>query len=539
MLLEQLESLYPARENLQFGAEVTRIAPSPTGKPHIGTALQAIIDRVIATQTGGVFILRIEDTDRKRSVEGVNNEIIESLEWLDLLPDEGPSLGGSYGPYLQSQRLPIYQSVAQWLVDKRYAYHCFCSPERLESVRQMQIRSGRTPVYDRFCRSRHAEDVAKRLESGEKSVVRLAVPQDTEIVFEEPIRGRIKFASSMVDDTVLLKSDGFPTYHLAVVVDDHFMRVTTVVRGEEWISSTPKHLLLYSYLNWSVPRILHTPLLRDTSHRKLSKRTGDTSILSFRSQGYLPTAFVNFLTRIIWSHPEDKDIYPLEDFQRNFLPSDLSKTAPVVDYDLLNFVNGRYLRRLSADELYETAVAFFNQSLQRLETADQEMLNSTKGFSHETDLVQLNRFVFVFTRDPKYSQHVLELEPERFRKLTDIITLCRFFYPELFQTPSPTLLSKPSSSTQKATMLLEQYRKSFVYFETKQEWESKIRDQAAASNTKPGNLFMTLRVALTGAEKSPPLFEVMQLLGQEEVRKRLDSAIAACKAALLVDTDTA
>src|SRR5690348_5892776 len=233
--------------------------------------MQAIINRAMASQNGGVFILRVEDTDQARLVPGAMDEIVSALEWLGTRPDEGPGMGGSYGPYMQSQRLDLYRAAAESLVQNGHAYHCFCSVERLEEVRQQQIARGEKPMYDGQCAGLSAEEVNERLSRGEVSVIRMRVPRDREISFSDVVRGIISFDLNEIDESVLLKSDGFPTYHLASVVDDHFMRITTVVRGEEWISSTPKHVLLFKYFGWPLLRFIHTPLLRDSEKRKLSK----------------------------------------------------------------------------------------------------------------------------------------------------------------------------------------------------------------------------------------------------------------------------
>lgn len=530
MDLEQYATVYPPRDKLPPRAEVVRIAPSPTGRPHIGTALQAVIDRAVADHSNGVFILRIEDTDRKRLHEGAIAEILAALQWLELSPDEGPQLGGDYGPYLQSERLAIYQEAAKQLVAQGYAYHCFCTAERLDRIRQQQQAAGQPPMYDRHCRWLPAEEVAQRRAAAEPSVIRLAMPQDTAIAFEDLIRGEIVFDSNTVDDQVLLKSDGFPTYHLAVVVDDHFMRVTTIVRGEEWISSTPKHLLIYQYLGWPVPPIVHTPLLRDASRRKLSKRTGDTSIAWFQLQGYLPQGFRNFLTRIIWTHPEGKDVYPYAEFVRDFSLRDLSKTGPVVDLDLLDFINGQYLRLLTTEALYTTTAGW----LDHIVALDQEVGFEVAGRAERTTHVigkdELARFAAAFTHDPAYSQQILTLEPERFKKLSDIVLQCGFFFPGLFIAPSGELLAKPVGNTDKAAELLEAYQSYHRQADAHESWEAKVRDHATSADIKAGKLFMTLRIALTGSERTPPLYEVAELLGEQEVRRRLNLAISACRA---------
>src|SRR5215207_3033981 len=288
--LDDYERKYPPRP-LPDTAAVGRVAPSPTGQPHIGTALQAVINRGLADKTHGVFILRIEDTDRSRLVPGAVDEIIDSLAWLGVEPDEGPPRGGAYGPYEQSERLALYRAAADRLIERGSAYRCFCSAERLERIRNEQRAQSAPTRYDGCCRALTPSEAAAREAAGEPSVVRMRIPDNEPITFEDGARGAITIQSTEVDDAVILKSDGFPTYHLAVVVDDHFMRVSTVIRGEEWISSTPKHVLLYRHLGWTSPRFLHTALLRDASGRKLSKRSGDTSIGYYRTQGILPEAF--------------------------------------------------------------------------------------------------------------------------------------------------------------------------------------------------------------------------------------------------------
>ncbi len=281
----------------------TRIAPSPTGFPHIGTIFQALFDYVYARQHQGQFIIRLEDTDQSRLVPEAEEAIYQALSWVGLTPDEGPIYGGEFGPYRQSERLDVYRTYAEKLIDQGQAYYCFCSPERLATVRQEQQKKGLPPMYDRHCRDLDPE-IAKKRALSETYVIRLKVPPHETISFIDLARGEISFDSNTVDDQVLLKSDGFPTYHLAVVVDDHLMGITQIVRGEEWISSTPKHVLLYRYFNWEMPAIIHTPLLRNPDHSKLSKRHSHTAVTWYREQGYLPEAVVNFLSSRVWNHPD-------------------------------------------------------------------------------------------------------------------------------------------------------------------------------------------------------------------------------------------
>jgi len=510
---------------LPSGAEVTRVAPSPTGRPHIGTALQALIDRALADKTKGVFILRIEDTDRQRLDVGAIDEILAALEWLNLSPDEGPHVGGRYAPYTQSERLPLYQAAAQWLVKQGYAYHCFCSHERLERVRKEQQAKGQLPMYDRFCRGLDPAEVERRLAMGERSVIRMIVPEDRTISFDDPLRGKIAFHSSQLDDQVLLKSDGFPTYHLAVVVDDHFMRVTTAVRGEEWISSTPKHLLLYEYFGWQPPRIVHTPLLRDTQRRKLSKRSGDTSVEWFQLQGYLPDGLRNFLSRIIWAHPEEKDVYPYEEFVRFFSVEQLSKSAPIVDLNLLDFINNQYMRELTPEEVYGAVVELFGRILASGREVSFEEGAKSGRVQHPVSREELQRFLEAFTDDPDYTRRVLEVEPERFKKLSDVMLQYSFFFPQLFRAPSAEALSKQLGSAEAASAMIRTFMMRYDENDDHEQWEGKIREQAAEAGVKAGKLFMTIRLALTGSDRTPPLYDIMRTLGREEVERRLRLAL--------------
>ncbi len=518
MTLEDFEVKYPPRQ-LPSGAEVGRIGPSPTGQPHIGTALQAVINRALAEKTGGVFILRIEDTDRARLVPGAVEEIVAALGWLGLRADEGPPLGGNYGPYEQSERLAIYHAAAERLIERGHAYRCFCSAKRLEQVRNEQRLHAGPTRYDGACRSLLPGEAAERSARGEPSVVRLRVPENEALSFEDLARGVITIQTTEIDDAVILKSDGFPTYHLAVVVDDHFMRVTTVIRGEEWISSTPKHLLLYKFLGWVPPRFLHTALLRDARGRKLSKRTGDTSVGYYRTQGILPEAFRNFLTRIIWFHPDSKDVYQSSDFTSNFELRQLSVTGPVVNPALLLHINGQYMRRLSPERLYDQVSSHL-----RLLIAHGE--GFTDSFEGGTDQVisqaDLEKFTTAITEDPVKTVRVLSLEPERFKRLTDVLIQGRVYYKEFYQPPSSDAVIAQMGVAPVAREFLEDMcSRHDELASAKETWESHVRAYAAGLTLKPSKLLMTLRLAVTGAERSPPLFEILQFLGADEVRRRL------------------
>ncbi|MDQ3934293.1 MAG: glutamate--tRNA ligase, partial [Actinomycetota bacterium] len=459
MSLPEVEERYPPRE-LPAGAEVTRLAPSPTGRPHIGTALQALLNASLARKTGGLFLLRIEDTDQERVDERALDEIMAALDWLGEVPDEGQRQSGAYGPYVQSERLPLYALAARHLVESGGAYRCFCTPERLAELREQQRQAGQPTMYDRRCRSLDRAEAERRAQD-EPHVVRMAVPQGEEVVLDDPARGPIAFDTSTLDDSVLLKADGFPTYHLAVVVDDHFMRITTVVRGEEWIPSTPKHLLLYRSFGWEPPRFFHTPVLRDEQRRKLSKRRGDTSLLGyFDRQGYLPEGLRNFMTRLLWAHPEEKDVYPHDDFLAAFDLAQLSSAGPVVEFHLLSHINGHHLRRMSPVQRFDRTAGYLARLLAS-EEPGVGLVEHTKGGGTEVthvDREAIERFRAAFLRDPRQTMQALSLEPERFRTLGDVLRQGLRFFPETFEPAPAEELARPLGDPATARELLEAQR---------------------------------------------------------------------------------
>lgn len=325
----------------------TRVAPSPTGDPHVGTAYVALFNYVFARRHGGSFILRIEDTDQARSSAGSEAAIVEALRWTGLEWDEGPDLGGDYGPYRQSERRDLYRRHARELVEAGKAFHCFCSRERLDSVRAAQRAAGETPRYDGHCLGIDPAEAARRAEEGAEHVVRLAVPDAGDCTFEDGLRGAIEIPWRQVDMQVLLKADGFPTYHLAVVVDDHLMAISHVLRGEEWISSMPKHRLLYDAFGWDMPEHYHLPLLRNPDRSKLSKRRNPTGIDYYRRRGYLPEALLNYLALMGWSMPDERERFDLAEMVAQFDIGRVSVRGPVFDREKLDWLNGQYLRALS------------------------------------------------------------------------------------------------------------------------------------------------------------------------------------------------
>ncbi|MFO1392089.1 MAG: glutamate--tRNA ligase [Agitococcus sp.] len=331
----------------------TRIAPSPTGFPHVGTAYIALFNLCFAKQHGGQFILRIEDTDQVRSTPESEAQILASLKWLGLRWDEGPDIGGKHAPYRQSERSAIYTQHADQLVADGHAFHCFCDSHRLEALRQQQQADKQMLGYDGHCLQLSAQEVAKKLAAGESSVIRMKVPREGVCEIDDLLRGKIDIEWSNVDMQVLLKADGLPTYHLANVVDDHLMEITHVIRGEEWINSAPKHLLLYKYFGWQAPVLCHMPLLRNPDKSKLSKRKNPTSITYYQRMGYLPQAVLNYLGRMGWSMPDEREKFSLAEMIEHFDLKRVSLGGPIFDVAKLSWLNGQWLKELSVPDFMQ------------------------------------------------------------------------------------------------------------------------------------------------------------------------------------------
>jgi len=463
----------------------TRLAPSPTGAPHVGTAYVALFNWAWAKQNHGKFILRIEDTDRARFLPQAEGQILEALTWLGLSWDEGP--------LRQSERLPIYLDHAANLIKNDHAYYCFCSETRLEEVRQRAQKKGFSPRYDRFCRKIDPKVAAARSKK-EKFVIRLKVPEKGTTSFADLIRGEISFENGVLDDQVLLKSDGYPTYHLAVVVDDHLMGITHVLRGEEWISSTPKHILLYQAFGWEPPRFAHFPVLREASRAKLSKRHGSVGILEFKEEGYLPEALLNFLALLGWSHPQGKEIFSVAELVEKLDLRRISPTAPVFDREKLDWMNGEYIRQLDTKQLG---------------TKLKEYLKEYRGM--ETDLDILEK--------------IAPLVRERIKKLGEFEGLAGFFFNDVAWTKEE-LIGRGESAGSAA----EKLREAMARFEKEDDWETgrleeEARGLAQEKGWKAPEFFMLLRVAVTGQAVSPPLFECMEVLGKEKTARRIAGAL--------------
>lgn len=467
----------------------TRMAPSPTGEMHVGSMAILLKNYAYAKKHGGQFLLRIEDTDKEREVPGGVQQIQDVIHAYGLDWDEGPEKNGQHGPYIQSERLELYKKYAQELVDTDKAYYCFCSKERLEQVREQQKAAHQPPRYDRHCRALSTEEVQVRLQAGDEYVIRLRVPDDQEITVKDLIRGDITFNSSEVDDQVLLKSDGYPTYHLAVVVDDHLMEITHIMRGEEWISSTPKHILLYQAFGWEQPVFAHIPVfLNPDGKGKMSKRKGAVSAQSFLERGYLPEALLNFFMILGWTPQDQRELLTLEEYIQEFDPVDVSPKSVVFDIQKLNWLNGVYIRKLPIAELKER--------LQPYLPAD---------FPQE-----------------QFGE-MLPLVLERLVTLSDIEEYTSFWYRPI----SPAAVDLLKKGT--AELVTQQLRELYAALDQVQTWDTLSIEQAVrsiqeASEYKKNQFFMMLRVATTGKTATPPLFETMAVLGKEKTLQRLQEA---------------
>ena len=475
-----------------------RIAPSPTGAPHVGTAYIALFNLAFARAHGGKFIIRIEDTDRARSTPQSEDAILRALRWLGLSWDEGPDSGGPYGPYRQSERLPVYHEHVQLLLDKGAAYRCICTPERLEAMRQQQRQAKQPMQYDGHCRNLAAAEIEAAMQQGQAAVVRLRVPTDGVTVVYDAFRDPITIDHKQIDDQILLKSDGYPTYHLACVVDDHLMRISHVIRAEEWISSTPKHLMLYEAFGWDLPVFMHMPLLRNADKSKISKRKNPVSIEFYERQGYLPEAMLNFLALLGWSMPDEREIFSLEEMVAAFSFERLSLGGPVFDLQKLEWINGMYMRQLPPAALAERLQAQIIQpKAERL-------------------------------ADTAYTQAMIPLLQERLRTLGDFHAMAAFFYDSPLSYDTALLVPKGRNGRETARVLSEvgAYLARYEGDWTEAALEAAMRTYLEGSKWDARSLFMALRVAVTGRTASPPLFATMQVLGRDMCLTRLEDAVA-------------
>lgn len=466
----------------------TRVAPSPTGDPHVGTAYVALINYLFARKNGGAFLLRIEDTDRSRSTEASERAILESLHWLGLSWDEGPDVGGPFAPYRQSERSAIYREYVDELLAKGHAFKCFCTTERLETMRVAQRAAHQPSRYDGLCLTYSEQEVERREAAGEPFVVRLVVPNEGVCVVHDERRGDIEFEWRAVDMQVLLKSDGLPTYHLANVVDDHLMEITHVIRGEEWVSSAPKHVLLYRYFGWEPPKLVHLPLLRNPDKSKLSKRKNPTGILYYERMGYLPDALANFLGLMANAVPEGNEVMTLEEMTQRFELDHISVGGPVFDVAKLDWLNGHYLREMSPSAFIERAARWGFQQ-QRLE-------------------------------------RIAALAQPRVERLSDLGSLAAFLFSgRLSVTPAMLRDGKLDD-----TALGEAFGLVLAEIETLASFDAAAIDAmfkrvAESMGRKVREIARPFYVAVTGSPTSLPLYDAMELLGRDVVRDRLRTAM--------------
>jgi len=476
-----------------------RFAPSPTGYPHVGNIRTALFNWLFARHMGGSFIVRIEDTDVARKVDDALAVILDSLRWLGLDWDEGPQAGGEYGPYFQSQRLETYHEIAQRLVDQEDAYRCYCSPQRLEEMRAEQVRRKQPPGYDRRCRDLSEAERKQKEAEGITPVARFKVPLKGQTRFTDLIRGEVVFEHSTIDDLVLLKSDGFPTYHLANVVDDHLMEVSHVMRAEEWLSSTPRHILMYRALGWQHPQFAHLPMILGADRAKLSKRHGAVSIAEFREQGYLPETMVNFLALLGWSLDDKTELLSRQELINNFSLERVSKTGAIFNREKLDWMNGVYLRNLSQEDFLQQSLPFLESGL-------------PPGVKRP------------LARD--YIGQIMPLVQERAKTLAEVAELAQFFFvDELDYTTDLLIVKKMDALSAVKALKASQTRLEQLAAFDAESLEAVLRPLAEELGLKTGQLFGTLRVAVTGQTAAPPLFQTMAVLGRERCLKRIEAAL--------------
>lgn len=477
-----------------------RFAPSPTGYLHIGGLRTALYNYLYAKQKGGKFLLRIEDTDRTRYVEGAIENLIHELKWAGVEADEGVCLDengkitevGECGPYIQSERVEkgIYNKYAEELIEKGYAYYCFCSKERLDDVKNQQKADGKIPRYDGLCRGVSIEDAKKRIANGESYVIRLKLPENRDIVFEDIIKGRITINTNDMDDQVLIKADGFPTYHFAVVVDDHLMGITHIVRGDEWISSTPKHIYLYEALGFEKPIFVHLPTVLNKSGKKLSKRNDDASVEDFRLKGYLPEALINYLALVGWSPESNEEILSLDEIVKQFSFDRVSKSGGVFDVDKLDWVNAQYIRKMEVSELAKLVKPYLVKA----------------GFIKE-DICE------------KRLELITKTFQESISRLPEIVEQSRFLFEDVAVEPDALKMR----NVEHIEILKEKMKEELSQIEEMDEETAKgfMKKVQKASGFKGKDLYMPVRALLTGQVHGPELSNILEILGKGEILRRL------------------
>lgn len=485
----------------------TRFAPSPTGFLHVGGLRTALYAYLVAKQNGGKFILRIEDTDRKRFVEGSVESMIRSLKWAGMDIDEGVELDaegnvvevGDKGPYIQSERLDIYKKYSGQLLAEGNAYHCFCTAERLEDLRNYQQKNKLPSGYDRHCRDLRMDEVKAKIDAGETHVLRMKMPTDGQTTFQDLIHGEVTFKNELVDDQVIIKTDGFPTYHFAVVIDDHFMEISHVIRGEEWLSSTPKHIQLYKYFGWEAPLMAHLPLLLNADKSKLSKRQGDVAVEDYITKGYLSQAMINFVAFLGWNPGTEQELYSMEQLIKDFKIEKINKSGAVFNLEKLDWHNQQHLRILNDAELVNVCLPWLLKSGLVAESVDKTWLAKALNLEKDrittlADIGEALKFVFVL---PEYTGEILVWKKSTLDEVKNIL-------PKLAEHMNT--IGVQDWNKEKLQILIGEWTVSSVF-----------------SN---GQVLWPLRVALSGQQNSPGPFEIAEVLGKEESLKRLNFAIS-------------
>ncbi len=476
-----------------------RFAPSPTGYLHVGGLRTALYNYLYAKKNSGTFVLRIEDTDRNRYVEGAVENLIETLNWCGLTYDEGPVTGGECGPYIQSERLDIYKREIEKLITNGKAYHCFCSAERLTQLREDQQKLNQQTKYDKHCFSLSKEELEKKIANAEQYVIRLNVEAGEKVAFDDIVRGHVEFDRETIDDQVLLKSDGYPTYHLANVIDDHFMKITHVIRGEEWLSSTPKHVLLYDAFGWERPVFAHLPLLLNPDKSKLSKRQGDVAVEDYKKKGFLKEALVNFVALLGWNAGDDRELFSLKEMEELFTLERVNKSGAVFNLEKLNWMNFEHLRMQSDADI----LVMIREELTRSE------------FSNG-----------VYSDD--YLVKIIHAMKERVNFAAEFVSKCPYFYtvPKEYEQSSIDKNWKPETPEQ-----LRALAENFVKLENPDThaFEQALADTATVLNVGKGKLIHPLRLAVSGVSSGPGMFDLLYILGRDEVLRRIETAIQKIK----------
>lgn len=486
-----------------------RFAPSPTGEPHIGNIRSALFNWLFARHHNGEFILRIEDTDRNRIVEGSLEKILESLKWLGLDYDEGP--------YFQSERLDIYKKYAEQLLKEGKAYYCFCTPERLKKMRQAQTAKKQAPRYDRLCLSLSEKEIKRNIAAKIPYTIRLKIPEG-KTKFKDLIHGEIIFQNKEIDDQILLKSDGYPTYHLANVIDDHLMKISHVIRGEEWLSSTPKHIILYQALNWNPPEFAHLPIILGPDKSKLSKRHGAASVLEYRRLGYLPKALINFMVLLGWNPKTEREIFSPEELIEQFSLDKIQKSGAVFNIQKLDWINGQYIRKLDLDNLTNFCIPYLEKA--GLIERSQKPKTKSQKYNSKFKIIKTDEIISF-----DWLKSVVALEQERMKKLSEVGELTEFFFVDkLYYEPELLVWKKTSFSETKEN--LDEIEKTLYNVKNADFAENGLKNALKDLINKKGRgeILWPLRAALSGRRASPGPYEIAQVLGKEKVLKRIREA---------------